>query len=102
MSIARAVQSKELDVHTLLREHSGKEMLRLITCGSVDDGKSTLIGRLLLETGAVYDDQLQTLQSDSSKFGTAEGQIDPALLLDGLEDERLLAAGLQRRPLDGI
>ncbi len=63
-------------------------MLRFITCGSVDDGKSTLIGRLLIEAGAVYDDQLESLQAESAKHGTTAGDIDPALLVDGLEDER--------------
>ncbi len=63
-------------------------MLRFITCGSVDDGKSTLIGRLLLETGAVFDDQILALKRDSEKHGTNGDAIDPALLLDGLEDER--------------
>lgn len=63
-------------------------MLRFLTCGSVDDGKSTLIGRLLLETGSVYRDQLATLRVESDKHGTVEDEIDPALLLDGLEDER--------------
>lgn len=63
-------------------------ILRLLTCGSVDDGKSTLIGRLLLETGAVYEDQLQSLQLETKRHGTTELLIDPALLVDGLEDER--------------
>ncbi|MCB0486551.1 MAG: sulfate adenylyltransferase subunit CysN, partial [Flavobacteriaceae bacterium] len=72
----------------LLIQHSQKELLRFITCGSVDDGKSTLIGRLLLETGAVYEDQIAVLQTDSRKHGTTAEEIDPALLLDGLEDER--------------
>jgi bifunctional enzyme CysN/CysC len=63
-------------------------LLRFLTCGSVDDGKSTLIGRLLIEAGAVYQDQLESLQAESAKHGTAAGEIDPALLVDGLEDER--------------
>jgi len=71
-----------------LRQDQGKEVLRLTTCGSVDDGKSTLIGRLLLETGAVYDDQIASLERDSEKHGTVDLPLDPALLLDGLEDER--------------
>ena len=65
-----------------------KDLLRFITCGSVDDGKSTLIGRLLLETSAVYEDQLASLQQESKKHGTTDLPIDPALLVDGLEDER--------------
>ncbi len=71
-----------------LRQDQGKEVLRLTTCGSVDDGKSTLIGRLLLETGAVYEDQIASLERDSEKHGTVDLPLDPALLLDGLEDER--------------
>ena len=65
-----------------------KDLLRFITCGSVDDGKSTLIGRLLLDAGAIYDDQIQSLQADSERHGTTDTEIDTALLLDGLEDER--------------
>jgi len=71
-----------------LARQEQKQLVRIITCGSVDDGKSTLIGRLLLETGALYDDQFTALSSDSSRHGTTGGDIDPALLLDGLEDER--------------
>jgi bifunctional enzyme CysN/CysC len=67
---------------------TNKDLLRLITCGSVDDGKSTLIGRLLYETRAVLDDQLAALESDSRKFGTQGGALDFALLLDGLAAER--------------
>lgn len=78
----------EEDIETLLARHNAKDLLRFITCGNVDDGKSTLIGRLLLESGAVYDDQIQALQAESNKRGTTDGRIDTALLLDGLEDER--------------
>ena len=67
---------------------TAKTVLRFITCGSVDDGKSTLIGRMLYETKQVYDDQLQTLERVSQKFGTQGNKIDFALLLDGLEAER--------------
>ncbi|HEY9056372.1 MAG TPA: sulfate adenylyltransferase subunit CysN, partial [Aurantimonas sp.] len=63
-------------------------LLRFITCGSVDDGKSTLIGRLLYETNAVFDDQLEALQRDSKKFGTTGEDLDFALLVDGLSAER--------------
>jgi bifunctional enzyme CysN/CysC len=62
--------------------------LRLLTCGSVDDGKSTLIGRLLYEKNLIFDDQLSALERDSKKFGTTESDIDFALLVDGLEAER--------------
>lgn len=65
-----------------------KSLLRFITCGSVDDGKSTLIGRLLHECGAVFEDQLDTLEKDSKKFGTTGEEIDFALLVDGLSAER--------------
>ena len=81
-------RSSTAESRQLLDEHSNKELLRFITCGSVDDGKSTLIGRLLLEAGAVYDDQIAALQTDSAKTRHHRRQIDPALLLDGLEDER--------------
>jgi len=66
----------------------GKDLLRLLTCGSVDDGKSTLIGRLLYECGSILDDQLGALQRESRRFGTTGGDLDFSLLLDGLEDER--------------
>src|SRR5438309_1114639 len=65
-----------------------KDLLRLLTCGSVDDGKSTLIGRLLYECGSILDDQLGALQRESRRFGTTGDEIDFSLLLDGLEDER--------------
>ena len=62
--------------------------LRLLTCGSVDDGKSTLIGRLLYEKKLIFDDQLSALERDSTKFGTTGDSVDFALLVDGLEAER--------------
>src|SRR5688500_16541213 len=66
-----------------------KTLLRFLTCGSVDDGKSTLIGRLLHDTQAIYEDQLAAIKRDSTKFGTTgAGQIDLALLTDGLKAER--------------
>jgi bifunctional enzyme CysN/CysC len=78
--------SANIDMY--LTQHNAKDLLRFITCGNVDDGKSTLIGRLLLEAGAIYDDQIAALRSDSEKHGTVGDRIDTALLLDGLEDER--------------
>jgi len=69
-------------------EGSARALLRFITCGSVDDGKSTLIGRILYEAGAVFDDQLGTLEADSRKFGTQGAAPDFALLVDGLVAER--------------
>ncbi|MBV9828542.1 MAG: adenylyl-sulfate kinase [Alphaproteobacteria bacterium] len=65
-----------------------RRLVRFLTCGSVDDGKSTLIGRLLYEAGAVMGDQLETLKAESGRFGTTGGDLDFSLLLDGLEDER--------------
>ena len=65
-----------------------KTLLRVITCGSVDDGKSTLIGRLLYESKTIFEDQLLTLEKDSKKHGTTGEEIDFALLVDGLEAER--------------
>lgn len=65
-----------------------KSLLRFLTCGSVDDGKSTLIGRLLYDTKLIFDDQLQSLERDSKKHGTTGEDIDFALLVDGLEAER--------------
>src|SRR5271168_1884000 len=62
--------------------------LRLLTCGSVDDGKSTLIGRMLCEKKLIFEDQLSTLERDSKKFGTTGADVDYALLVDGLEAER--------------
>ncbi|MBN9084158.1 MAG: hypothetical protein BGP04_13935 [Rhizobiales bacterium 62-17] len=72
----------------VLEQPAQKSLLRFITCGSVDDGKSTLIGRILHDTGGVFDDQLQTLENDSRKFGTQGSRIDFALLVDGLSAER--------------
>ena len=64
------------------------DLLRLLTCGSVDDGKSTLIGRLLYDTQLILDDQLAALERDSARYGAAGENIDFALLVDGLEAER--------------
>jgi bifunctional enzyme CysN/CysC len=71
-----------------LEEQRHKETLRFITCGSVDDGKSSLIGRLLYESKCIFDDQLKALESDSKRYGTQGEKIDFALLVDGLEAER--------------
>ena len=76
------------DINAYLAQHERKEMLRFITCGSVDDGKSTLIGRLLFESKMIFEDQLAAIQKDTSRYGTTGGEIDLALLTDGLEDER--------------
>ncbi|MDR2850331.1 MAG: sulfate adenylyltransferase subunit CysN [Verrucomicrobiota bacterium] len=77
------------DIASYLNDHEHKNLLRFITCGSVDDGKSTLIGRLLFDSKLIYDDQLSSLQDVSAKSGTTgAGEIDYALLLDGLKAER--------------
>ena len=84
------VQHHEADaaVAAYLQQHEHKQLLRFITCGSVDDGKSTLIGRLLHDTKLLLDDQLAALEADSLRHGTQNGQIDFALLVDGLQAER--------------
>jgi bifunctional enzyme CysN/CysC len=76
------------DIGARLRAHERKSLLRFITCGSVDDGKSTLIGRLLYESQMVFDDQLAQFAADSRKLGTRGGELDFALLVDGLAAER--------------
>ncbi len=76
------------DIHSYLKQQEEKSMLRFITCGSVDDGKSTLIGRLLWDSKLVFEDQLAALEVDSKKVGTQGDDIDYALLLDGLQAER--------------
>ena len=77
------------DIDAYLAQHEQKELLRFLTCGNVDDGKSTLIGRLLYDSKMIYEDQLAAVQSDSVKSGTTgAGKIDLALLVDGLQAER--------------
>src|SRR5688500_8566776 len=76
------------DIDAYLKQHEQKELLRFLTCGSVDDGKSTLIGRLLYDSKMIYEDQLAALQRDSLTHGTTGGDFDPALLTDGLRAER--------------
>ena len=76
------------DVDAYLEAYENRSLLRFITCGSVDDGKSTLIGRLLYEAQLLLEDQLAALESDSRRFGTQDGELDFALLLDGLQAER--------------
>ena len=78
----------EKDILAYLKSQEEKSLLRFITCGSVDDGKSTLIGRLLWDSKMVFEDQLAALEADSKKVGTQGGAIDYALLLDGLQAER--------------
>jgi bifunctional enzyme CysN/CysC len=90
--VSRPLSSEEdlirTDVRAWLAEQEAKELLRFITCGSVDDGKSTLIGRLLYESKQIFDDQLAALESDSRRHGTQGERIDFALLVDGLSAER--------------
>jgi bifunctional enzyme CysN/CysC len=76
------------DIEAYLKEHQQKQLLRFITCGSVDDGKSTLIGRLLYDTDMIFDDHLKSLEKDSKKHGTTGQEVDLALLVDGLQSER--------------
>ena len=76
------------DIESYLKSHEEKSLLRFITCGSVDDGKSTLIGRMLYESHMLFDDQLSSLKADSKKMGTQGEKIDFALLVDGLAAER--------------
>tara|TARA_B100002003_G_C14155565_1_gene556330 strand:+ start:4811 stop:6712 length:1902 start_codon:yes stop_codon:yes gene_type:complete len=76
------------NINAYLAQHERKELLRLLTCGSVDDGKSTLIGRLLHDSKLIYEDQLAAIEADSVKSGTTGGKLDLALLVDGLQAER--------------
>ena len=76
------------DIEAYLAQHQTKSLLRFITCGSVDDGKSTLIGRLLYDSRMIFEDQLAALEADSKRVGTQSGEIDFALLVDGLAAER--------------
>jgi len=78
----------DFDIGEYLEQHRNKELLRFITCGSVDDGKSTLIGRLLFDTKQVFEDQLAAVGKDSRKYGTTGEAPDLALLVDGLQAER--------------
>jgi bifunctional enzyme CysN/CysC len=86
--MSRFIEFQGGDVGAFLASQEKKELLRFITCGSVDDGKSTLIGRLLYESKMLFEDQLSALESDSKKMGTQGGNLDFALLVDGLAAER--------------
>lgn len=77
-----------MDIINYLKEHENKDMLRFLTCGSVDDGKSTLIGRMLYDAKMIFDDQLASAENESKKYGTTGEKIDMALLVDGLQSER--------------
>ena len=88
VSTQRAMALKAATIHDWMIQQARQDLLRLITCGSVDDGKSTLIGRLMWESQQVFDDQLTALQADSKRRGTRGQDIDFALLVDSLEAER--------------
>ncbi|MEZ9553065.1 sulfate adenylyltransferase subunit CysN [Vibrio breoganii] len=76
------------DIEAYLKVHENKDLLRFLTCGNVDDGKSTLIGRLLFDSKLIYEDQMAAIEKDSQKFNTTDGDFDLALLVDGLQSER--------------
>lgn len=76
------------DIQSYLKEHENKQLLRFITCGSVDDGKSTLIGRLLYDSKMIFEDQLAAIKKESKKSAAAENEFDLSLLVDGLQSER--------------
>src|SRR5215475_2764137 len=76
------------DIEAYLKTHEHKSLLRFITCGSVDDGKSTLIGRLLYESKMIFEDHMTALEADSKRSGTLGDEVDFALLVDGLAAER--------------
>ncbi|MBR9911317.1 MAG: sulfate adenylyltransferase subunit CysN [Gammaproteobacteria bacterium] len=78
----------ETDIIKYLDMHENKELLRFLTCGSVDDGKSTLIGRLLHDSKMIFEDHLSAIKNDSKRFNTTDGEFDLALLVDGLQSER--------------
>ncbi len=82
------MSTESLEIESVLANHASKDLLRLITCGSVDDGKSTLIGRLLFDSKQIFEDQLASVERDSKKWGTTGDQADLALLVDGLQSER--------------
>jgi len=86
--MGKALDNTNSEIDEYLRSQEQKGMLRFITCGSVDDGKSTLIGRLLWDSKMLFEDQIATLASESKRVGTQGGNLDYALLLDGLQAER--------------
>lgn len=88
MNSAVEAELAELGIEGYLSQHQHKSMLRFLTCGSVDDGKSTLIGRLLHDTQQIYEDQLAAVHNDSQRVGTTGEKPDLALLVDGLQAER--------------
>ena len=77
-----------MDIETFFQNQNNKKQLKILTCGSVDDGKSTLIGRLLFDSKNIFSDQLSQTKIESERYGTQGKQIDLALLIDGLQAER--------------
>jgi sulfate adenylyltransferase subunit 1 len=88
MTMIEANTLLEDDILSYLDQHENKELMRFLTCGSVDDGKSTLIGRLLHDSKMIFEDHLAAIKNDSKKFNTTDGEFDLALLVDGLQSER--------------
>ena len=86
--MAHASELIENDILGYLKQHEEKDILRFLTCGNVDDGKSTLIGRLLHDSKLIFEDQLAAIKQDSQKFNTTDQEFDLALLVDGLQSER--------------
>jgi len=86
--MAHASDLIEQDILGYLKKHEEKDILRFLTCGNVDDGKSTLIGRLLHDSKLIFEDQLAEIKQDSQKFNTTDQEFDLALLVDGLQAER--------------
>lgn len=86
--MAHASDLIEQDILGYLKQHEEKDILRFLTCGNVDDGKSTLIGRLLHDSKLIFEDQLASIKQDSQKFNTTDEEFDLALLVDGLQSER--------------
>ncbi len=86
--MSHASELIEKDIEAYLKQHENKDLLRFLTCGSVDDGKSTLIGRLLYDSKLIYEDQMAAIENDSKKFNTTNEDFDLALLVDGLQSER--------------
>ena len=84
----KAISEQDRAAAVVAPAFAGRDQLCVLTCGSVDDGKSTLIGRLLLDASLVFDDHVAALKRDSTTHGTVAGDVDPALLVDGLEAER--------------
>ena len=88
---------KRMSIEEFLDNDERKDLLRFLTAGSVDDGKSTLIGRLLFDSKKIYEDQLDALERDSKRMGNAGDHIDYALLLDGLKaGDKVIVEGLQK------